>query len=46
MPIDLLVNGRKIRVFPTKEFQSFDSKKHAQIEVMDWRFYVQPLEKK
>ena len=44
MPIDLLVNGKEVRVFPTKEFQSFDSTKHAQIEVMDWKFYVKSKE--
>tara|TARA_B100001057_G_scaffold144139_2_gene143932 strand:- start:3599 stop:5275 length:1677 start_codon:yes stop_codon:yes gene_type:complete len=46
MPIDLLVNGRKIRVFPTKNFQSLSISKHSQIEIMDWKFYVKPVEKK
>ncbi len=44
MPIDLLVNGRKKRVIPTKNFQSFAITKHSQIEVMDWKFYVEPIE--
>ena len=44
MPIDLLVNGRKKRVIPTKKFQSFSIKKYSQIEVMDWKFYVEPIE--
>ena len=43
MPLDLLVNGSKKRVFPTKEYQSISSKKHSQIEVMDWEFYVKPV---
>ena len=43
MPLDLLVNGSKKRVFPTKEYQSISSKKHSQIEVMDWKFYVKPV---
>jgi aminopeptidase N len=42
MPIDLLVNGESIRVYPTKEYQSFNIDKHSKIEVMDWRFYVLP----
>ena len=44
MPIELLVNGSLKRVFPSKEFQSFNIKKHSQIEVMDWKFYVLPNE--
>jgi len=43
MPLDLLVNGSKKRVYPTKEYQSISSKKHGQIEVMDWKFYVKPV---
>jgi aminopeptidase N len=42
MPIDLLINGKVKRVLPNQEFQSFDIRKHASIEVMDWRFYVLP----
>ena len=42
MPIDLLVNGKVKRIFPNQEFQSFDIKKYASIEVMDWKFYVLP----
>ena len=45
MPIDLLVNGVEKRVLPNKEFQSFPIKKHATIEVMDWKFYVKPVQK-
>jgi len=44
MPIDLLVNGTIKRIFPTKKFQTIDIKKHSQIEVMDWKFYVLPNE--
>ena len=40
MPMDLLVNGIEKRVLPRKEFQFFKIKKHASIEVMDWKFYV------
>ena len=43
MPIDLLVNGKEIRVNPTKSYQSFTIKRHSQIEVMDWKFYVKPV---
>ena len=45
MPIDLLINGSVKRVFPSKEFQKIDVSKHAQIEVMDWKFYVKPSKK-
>jgi len=45
MPIDLLVNGIVKRVFPNQEFQSLDIKKHTAVEVMDWKFYVKPVEK-
>ena len=45
MPIDLLVNGSIKRVYPSKEFKKIDIKKHSQIEVMDWKFYVKPSEK-
>ena len=44
MPIDLLVNGKKMRVKPTKDFQSFEISRHSQVEVMDWKFYVKPSE--
>ena len=45
MPLDLLVNGKELRVLPTKEYKSFKITKHSQIEVMDWKFYVEPSEK-
>ena len=45
MPIDLLVNGIEKRVIPSKDYQSFNISKHSQIEVMDWKFYVLPVEK-
>ena len=44
MPLDLLVNGKEVRVFPSKKYQSFTISKHSQIEVMDWKFYVKPIE--
>ena len=43
MPLDLLVNGKELRVFPSKEYKSFKTSKHSQIEVMDWKFYVKPV---
>ena len=42
MPIDLLVNGKEMRVKPNKEFQFFEISKHSQVEVMDWKYYVLP----
>jgi aminopeptidase N len=45
MPIDLLVNGNEQRVLPNQEFQSFDIREHASIEIMDWKFYVLPVKK-
>ena len=46
MPIDLLVNGKENRVLPTQEYLSFPISKHSQVEIMDWKFYVKPVEKK
>jgi aminopeptidase N len=43
MPMGLLVNGIEKRVLPSQEFQSFDIKKHATIEVMDWKYYIKPI---
>ena len=43
MPLDLLVNGKELRVLPSKEYKSFEINKHSQIEVMDWKFYVKPV---
>ncbi len=40
MPLDLLVNGQELRIYPSKNYQSFEISKHSQIEVMDWKFYV------
>ena len=40
MPLDLLVNGQEQRIIPNKNYQSFKISKHSQIEVMDWKFYV------
>ena len=45
MPLDLLINGKEVRILPRKNYQSFEIKKHSQIEVMDWKFYVMPKEK-
>ncbi len=46
MPIDLLVNGAVKRILPKKTFQSFKIDKHSQLEFMDWKFYVKPVELK
>ena len=46
MPIDLLVNGKVKRVKPTKIYQSININKHSQIEIMDWKFYVEPKKTK
>ena len=40
MPLDFLVNGKELRVLPSQESKSFEITKHSQIEVMDWKFYV------
>tara|TARA_B100001057_G_C22865261_1_gene956209 strand:- start:5480 stop:5893 length:414 start_codon:yes stop_codon:yes gene_type:complete len=45
MPLDLLVNGKKIRVYPSKDYQSINVNKYSQIEVMDWKFYIDAFEK-
>ena len=46
MPLDLLVNGAEIRVVPSKDYQLFPISEHSQVEVADWKFYVNPVEKK
>ncbi len=46
MPIDLLINGVERRVQPKDNYQSFKISKHSQIEVMDWKFYVKPINTK
>ena len=46
MPVDLLVNGKRKRVTPTKDYQFFEISKHSQIEPMDWLFYIKLNEKK
>ena len=44
MPLDLLVNGEVVRVLPSPEYQSLKINKHSQIEIMDWKFYVEPVQ--
>ena len=43
MPLDLLVNGKIVRVFPSADYQSLKISKHSQVEIMDWKFYVEPV---
>ena len=45
MPLDLLVNGAEIRVVPSKDYQLFPISEHSQVEVADWKIYVNPVEK-
>ncbi len=45
MPVDLLVNGAEVRVFPTKKYQSLNIKEHSQVEITDWKFYIKPINK-
>lgn len=40
MPIDILINGTIQRIYPSQKFKSLEIKKHSQIEIMDWRFYI------
>ena len=44
MPLDLLVNGKVLRVSPSSEYQSLKISKHSQVEIMDWKFYVEPVQ--
>ena len=44
MPVDLLINGKAVRVSPSLEYQSLKISKHSQIEIMDWKFYVEPVQ--
>lgn len=40
MPLDILVNREKIRLFPTQESQTITVPKHATIQIMDWKFLL------
>jgi aminopeptidase N len=40
MPIDILINCTIQRIYPSQKFKSLEIKKHSQIEIMDWRFYI------
>ena len=40
-----MVNGEELRVYPTKEYQKLNINKHSLVEVMDWDFYVLPINK-
>ena len=44
MPLDLLINGKDVRVSPSLEYQSLKISKHSQVEIMDWKFYVEPVQ--
>ena len=46
MPLGFLINGKEHRFTPTKKYSSFEITKHSQIEVMDWKFYVKPIQRK
>ena len=46
MPLGFLINGKEQRFTPTKKYSSFEITKHSQIEVMDWKFYVKPIQRK
>ncbi len=46
MPIDILLNGKEVRLSPKQEYQFLNIKKHSQIEIMDWNFYVMPVKEK
>ncbi len=45
MPTSLLINGQEKKIFPKKEYQFLNISKHAQVEVMDWKYYILPVEK-
>ena len=45
MPVDLLVNGLEVRVFPTEKYQYINIKEHSQVEITDWKFYIKPINK-
>ena len=46
MPVDLIVNGKEIRIFPEKEnYKSLKIKRNSQIEVADWKFYIKKISK-
>ncbi len=42
MPVDVLVNGQEMRIFPTTEWQKFPKKKvkPEEVEIMEKEFYI------
>ncbi len=40
MPVDILVNKKRNRIYPTLQFQTMKIAKHSLIEVLDKEFYI------
>ena len=40
MPVDILVNGEEIRLFPTSEILTIKVPEHATIQIKDWEFLL------
>ena len=40
MPMDILVNKKRNRIYPTFQFQTMEIEKHSLIEVLDKEFYI------
>ena len=43
MPIKILLNGEERKILPSHKFQSIKIKKYSQIEIMDWKYYIKPV---
>lgn len=40
MPMDLLINKKEVRVFPSLEIQSIEIPRYATVEIKDWEFLI------
>ncbi len=43
MPVKILLNGDERKILPSHKFQSIKIKKYSQIEIMDWKYYIKPV---
>ncbi len=42
MPIDIIINGKEVRLYPSTNIQKIPIAKGAVIHIKDWEFYIKP----
>jgi len=40
MPVDLNLNGKKVRIFPTENIQALDIPAFSVVEIRDWEYLI------